>query len=128
MQSLKITFTESGVWDLHFDALVTGFEDTVQCALVNATTQRGTVPAFPEAGTNLLQQGMLGLILDLPTARHSCNFAAAETAEFVNAFVDDKDLAIGQFNMQPVALGNGMLQLELRLVSTTRITYGILLS
>lgn len=128
MQSLRITFDKLTGWTLHPDELVTGFEDTVQQALVLSTTQRGTMEAFPEAGTNLLQQGALGLLLDLPSARHACNFAAAETQEFVNGFVEDPALSIDQFNMQPVTLGNGALQLELRLVSPAGVAYGLLLT
>jgi len=128
MQSLRITFDKLNGWTLHPDEVVDGFADTVQCALVNATTQRGTVEAFPAAGTDLLRQGALGLLLDLPMARHACNFAAAETAEFVNSHIDDPTVSIDQFNMQPVVLADGALQLELRLVSPAGVTYGSLLT
>jgi hypothetical protein len=128
MDSLRITFDKLNGWTLHPDELVSGFEEIVQCALVLSTTQRGTIETFPVAGTNLLQQGALGLLLDLSSARHACNFAAAETKEFVNNAVADNTLNIDQFNMQPVTLANGELQLELRLVSTTGVVYGLLLT
>ena len=127
MEGLLLTFNGLTGWKLEPGKLATGFQSTVQCALVNVTTQIGTNTVFPKAGTTLLQQGAVGLILDLPAARHACNFAAAEARSFVNSYTDDSTIQIDQFNIQPVTHYAGRLDLELRLESTAHVVYGNLL-
>jgi len=83
MTSLKINFDAAG-WDVDFTKSVSGMDASAQVALVNIATELGSDRSAPGAGTNLLTQGLSGLLSNRRAAVHAANWAAAETLEFVN--------------------------------------------
>lgn len=83
MTSLLLKFND-GRWTLDTTTSVTGLDATAQVALVNIATSRGGDKSAPAAGTNLLLQGTGGLLSNRRAAAHAANWAAAETAEFIN--------------------------------------------
>lgn len=82
MKSLKISFDEGGA-TLHLDQLVSGAECEIQNALVNIGTTQGSDALYPSRGTNLLTEAVKGAIVDMNSARHSANFAALFTLNFI---------------------------------------------
>lgn len=126
MTGLKMTFNGLRGWTLEAGETVTGFDASVQCALVHIGTVRGSGIIFPDYGTDLLKSGLLGLITDLASARHLANFAAAETREFINARTDDGSGIVSLF-LQPSQLEPPVLHLNTMMVSETQEERGIIL-
>lgn len=83
MKSLKLQFNGLQGWQLLAEE-VNGLVASAQVALANFACLRGENPFSPDAGTDLLQAGVSGLITDPMSAKHQANFAAAETREMIN--------------------------------------------
>ena len=84
MTGMKLQFDGLTGWRLLPGEVVSGFEATVQVALVVLGTVRGDNRVLPDAGTDLLIAGVTGLMSDLQSTKHQANFAAAETLELIN--------------------------------------------
>lgn len=127
MNGIAIVFKGVLGWELQPDVLVSGFDSTVQCAMVNMALQRGASRMHPEAGTNLLSQGVYGLLTDVNTTKHAANFAAAESKEFVNGATLDGPKLSNLF-LQPAVFQPPYLALNAVFVSDTQEQRGILLT
>lgn len=127
MNGIRMIFHGMTGWDLLPDEEVSGFESTVQCALVNMAMQRGSSRMHPEAGTDLLAQGVYGLLTDLNTTKHAANFAAAETREFINGNTASGPKMSNLF-LQPSVFAPPRLELNAVFISDSQEQIGILLT
>lgn len=127
MTDLALQFHGVLGWQLLPDQAVSGFDATVQGALVNMAQEKGASRMHPDAGTDLLKQGLFGLMTDINACRHAANFAAAETREFVNNNTP-QDQLISALYLQPETFAPPILTLNAMLVSTKQETRGILLT
>jgi hypothetical protein len=84
MKSLAISFGPTGA-SLDFDRSVSEFSATIQAALVNIGTNRGSDDAYPQRGTTLLRDAVSGRLVSEQAAQHAVNFAAVDTLFFVRA-------------------------------------------
>lgn len=112
MKTLKIDMQHGAV--LKLDEQVSGKEGTVQSALVNITTAKGSDRAFPTRGTDLLRRALLGELIDVNSAQHASNFAALDTLFFTarntQATADEELLA--DIDLTPVAFSYNYLRLD----------------
>jgi len=81
MRGILINFDAGGP-RFNFDAPVKDFEATVQNALVNVGTNRGSDGLFEDRGTDLKIDGAQGRMATQIWANHSANFAALRTLSF----------------------------------------------
>lgn len=126
MTGLALTFDDLLGWTLEPSQVRSGFDATVQCALVNIGSERGASLMHPEAGTTLLRAGVGGLMTDLTTTRHLCNFAAADTREFINKHTTDGTGLSGLY-LQPEVFAPPQLTLNVVMVSASQEERGVLL-
>ena len=87
---IKIEFTAEGarvVWGQR----VSGFQATVQDALVNMATAEGSARTHPERGTGLWASLNGGGMLDTASSQHAGNFAALDTVFFLRRHDDPDD-------------------------------------
>lgn len=82
MRGIRISFDEGGP-KFNFGSVVKDFDATVQNALVNVGTDRGSDPVFADRGTDLKIDGAQGRMATLIWANHSSNYAALRTLSFV---------------------------------------------
>lgn len=127
MTGLRLQFDGLQGWHLHPSETVTGFDASVQCALVGLGTEKGSNLLVPEFGTDLLASGLFGLLSDLNNTQHLANFAAAETKEVINNNTDD-DTEIGNLYLQPDVFAPPFISFAASMVSTKGVTRGIVLS
>ena len=125
MTGMALQFDGLLGWQL-LGSTVSGFDATVQCCLVNLAADRGTSKLLPESGTLLLRNGVFGLLTDLNTTRHQCNFAAAETRELVNEFTTDQT-GVAALYLQPEEFDPPRLTLNAFMVSELQEERGTLL-
>lgn len=81
MRGILINFGPDGP-KFNFDVVVKDFEATVQNALVNVGTDRGSDGLFSGRGTDLKIDGAQGRMATKIWANHSANFAALRTLSF----------------------------------------------
>lgn len=84
MRGIGLIFTADGA-RFQFDRPLNGFVATVQNALVNLGTKRGSDPWFPLRGTKLQQDGAQGRMINPAWAQQSADFASLHTTAFVRA-------------------------------------------
>lgn len=113
-------------WRLLAGDVVSGFDASVQCALVGLATEKGSNRLVPAFGTDLLAAGLFGLLSDINTTHHAANFAAAETKEVINDFTEDAT-AISSLYLQPEVFAPPTISFSVSLVSENQETRGILL-
>ena len=82
MRSSRIFFGPTGP-RFDFTRVLIGFDCTVQNALVNLGTDRGTDRVYPSRGTDLKVDAAVGRMVNLTWANHTANFAALRTLEFI---------------------------------------------
>ena len=84
MRAIRIKFDDGGP---SFDTVnvVKDFDTTVQNAVVNVGTDRGSDPWFSNRGTDLKMDGAAGRMATTTWANHSANFAALRTLAFSQA-------------------------------------------
>lgn len=95
MRSLRVDFTGSRP-TFDFEAPVADFDATVQAALVNVGTRRGSDPLYAERGTRLKQDGAEGRMSTLSWANAASNLAALATLSFIQTV----DLPSNPFKLQ----------------------------
>lgn len=127
MTDLALQFNGLLGWQFMPDQAVSGFDATVQTALVNLAQERGASKMHPDSGTDLLRQGLFGLMVDINTTRHAANFAAAETQEFVNNNTPQGQ-RISSLYLQPENFAPPLLSLNAMMVSTNNEERGTLLT
>lgn len=114
MNSLKINFGRGGA-EMKFDETVAEFDATIQAALVNIATDRGSATAHPARGTNLLREAVSGRLVGEQAAQHAVNFAAIDTLFFVreNEPIDSGE-KLTEIVTEPVQLSVGAMRLRLQ--------------
>jgi hypothetical protein len=113
MKGLKILLSKNDtVIDLNNS--VTGFDATVQNALVNIATQAGSDKIYSDKGTNLLKHAVTGKIVGFNDANHEAQIAALATLFFSR----DQDTGapsterLGSIAMSPVTYTEGTLTIS----------------
>jgi hypothetical protein len=93
MEGLKINFLNG---DIHIEPTekVTGFDATIQNALVNIGTRNGTDRIYPTKGTTILKSAVEGKIVGLNVANHEAQSAAIDTLFFSREYETSTDLSI----------------------------------
>lgn len=81
MRGLKIDFVKGAIV-INPAAEVTGFDTTVQNALVNVATRQGTDVIYPAKGTVLLKNAVAGKIAGINDANHEAQLASLQTLYF----------------------------------------------
>lgn len=125
MNSLKIEFGDNGA-ELIVDEIVSDRLATIQAAMINFGTAKGSDPALPARGTNLLATAVSGLINE-QEAIHASNFAAVDTRFFVRENEDD----VGQDRLKeiitsPVILNPQFMQVPLQFTFESGAVVGTL--
>lgn len=113
MKGLKILLSKNDtVIDLNNS--VSGFDATVQNALVNIATQSGSDYIYADKGTELLKNAVTGKIVGWNDANHEAQAAGITTLFFSRAqdgtAVDTERL--GAVNMAPVTYTEGTLTIS----------------
>lgn len=85
MRGLQLDFTAPGGCVVLTDSQVEGLGSTVQNAMVNLGTERGTDKTLPARGTDLLRTAVSSGLPSPNLARHIANFAAVDTLFFSRA-------------------------------------------
>jgi hypothetical protein len=99
VKGIRINFDEQGPrFDL--EEPVSGFDATVQNALVNTGTDRGSDRLFEDRGTDLKRDSADGKMATLAWANHTSNFAALRTL----AFLQQHDQATNAWKLQAFEL------------------------
>jgi len=127
MTGLKLNFHGLLGWQFMPDEIVTGFDATVQCALVCLATEKGSNKQVPDFGTNLLAAGIYGLMTDLTMTKHQANFAAAATQVVINNNTPDSSM-IGNMYLQPEVFSPPRVSFEAAFISAQQEQRGIILT
>ena len=85
MRGLKLDFTTPGGCAVQVDKFREGLGATVQNAMVNLGTDRGTDITLSRKGTNLLKTAVSSGLPSRNLAQHIANFAAVDTLFFSRA-------------------------------------------
>lgn len=103
MRGLKINF-DKGQISIDTNACVTNFDATVQNALVNIATRKGTDRIFPDKGTSILKNAVAGVIVGMNDANHEAQAAAIHTLFFSRKWdtTGDNTLKLGSVKMRPI--------------------------
>lgn len=99
MNGIRINFSADGP-RFDFTSTVRQFDSTVQNALVNVGTDRGSDPIFSDRGTDLKLDGAQGRMATKIWANHSANFAALRTL----AFVQQNEMETNSWKLQSFSL------------------------
>ena len=108
MRGLSISFTTPGACTVSTGTQVSGFEATVQNAMVNLGTDRGTDKVYQGKGTELLQTAVRDGLPGARAAQHAANFAAVDTLFFSR----ETDLKTEDTSLQGVSLVPDMLTMS----------------
>jgi hypothetical protein len=127
MTGLRLQFDGLQGWHLLPGEAVSGFDASVQCALVGLGTDKGSNLLVPDFGTDLLAAGLFGLLSDITNTQHLANFAAAETKEVINNNTED-GTEISNLYLQPEVFAPPFISFSASMVSTKRETRGIVLT
>lgn len=109
MRGIGLVFTAYGAY-FQFKRRVQGFPATVQNALVNIATNRGSDPCFPERGTNLQRDGVRGRMFSSASAQQSADFASLHTTAFSRMSGGD---ALQRFQLRVRGLKGDRVSMEI---------------
>lgn len=103
-KGLKVEFSEKGAI-LRPSQQVDGPRASVQNALVNIGTMKGSDKAFEDRGTDLFKTVLARGLPSVSDARHAANFAAVNTLFFVRAQEESTtDISIRRLRLTPSSL------------------------
>jgi hypothetical protein len=113
MEGLKINFLP-GVAGIDTQQRVSGFDTTIQNALVNIGTRTGTDSIYPTKGTTLLKRALEGKIVGLNSANHESQLAGLNTLYFSREYETSTDgvIRLGRVDMTPLIYENGSLRIN----------------
>jgi hypothetical protein len=113
MEGIKVNFLNGEIY-IEPGEKVTGFDATIQNALVNIGTRRGTDRTYSEKGTNILKRAVEGKIVGLNVANHETQLAAIDTLFFSREYETSTDLSIrlGNVYMDTLSYDNGRLKIN----------------
>jgi|JI8StandDraft_1071087.scaffolds.fasta_scaffold385024_2 hypothetical protein len=113
MEGIKINFLNG---EIHIEPTekVTGFDATVQNALVNIGTRQGTDRTYPTKGTTILKSATEGKIVGLNVANHEAQIAALDTLFFSREYETSTDLSVklGKVFMDELSYDNTKLRIN----------------
>lgn len=109
MNGIGLIFTSAGAY-FQFDRRISGFPATVQNALVNVATRKGSDPCFSERGTDLQLDGVRGRMVNPSSAQQSADFAALHTTAFSRMSGGD---ALQRFHLKVQGLAGSRVMLEI---------------
>jgi hypothetical protein len=111
-------FREDGTVELLTGGKVTGFQATVQRALLNLMVTKGSDPIFPLRGTDLLTRALGGTLLNLRAAEHAGNFASSDTLFFGRQNdLTDSSVKMAAIQLSVASLSLNLLDLEAAFLS-----------
>lgn len=130
-RGIKINFDDFGA-QLSLDEEVSGFDASVQCALVNVGTIAGTDIVYPNKGTNLLTKANKGSLITDTSAQHAANFAALTTEFFYktleegtetrdNDSINELNLTLVEFNSVSATFAADITSLGGATITTTSV-------
>lgn len=124
-RGLKLEFGDAGVKILTA-AAVKGLEADTQNILMSLGTMKGTDQVYPLRGTNLFIRGLQGRLVDMISAGHEGNYAAADVLDFVSANdpFDATREKIHRIFLSPVLFDGQHLEMELELETSTGARIG----
>jgi hypothetical protein len=93
MEGIKINFFNGEIY-IEPTEKVSGFDATIQNALVNIGTRVGTDRTYPTKGTAILKSAVEGKIVGLNVANHETQAAAIDTLFFSREYETSTDLSI----------------------------------
>jgi len=126
MRSLKIQFSKEGS-DIDFNSEVTGFDATIQAAMVNMATHKGSDDTYPTRGTDILKRAVSGLLINDREAMHTANFAAVDTVFFVRANEPQASgEKLSQITTDPIIQDTTHLTLNLQFLSEQGRVVGVI--
>ena len=126
IKGIKLDFTADGVRILTDDT-VEDFNALVQNCLVNIATTKGTDRIFPEKGTDLLKDGVVGLLTSTGAVVASSTFASVNTLFFIRETdYDDTEESIENITLEPVNFELNLLELQTQFLSTQGKIVGLL--
>jgi hypothetical protein len=113
MEGIKVNFLNGEIY-IEPNEKITGFDATVQNALVNIGTRRGTDKIYPGKGTNILKSAVEGKIVGLNVANHESQIAALNTLFFSREYETSADLNIrlGKVFMDPLSYDGAKLRIN----------------
>lgn len=112
MEGISINFLNGDIF-IDTDKKVTGFDSTIQNALANIGTRRGTDRIFPEKGTDILLNAVQGKIVGLNVANHEAQLAAIDTLFFSREYetTTDDNVKLGQVFMDELTYEGNKLKI-----------------
>jgi hypothetical protein len=93
MEGIKVNFLNGEIYIDPSDK-ITGFDATIQNALVNIGTRQSTDRIYPSKGTTILKNAVEGKIVGLNVSNHEAQLAAIETLFFSREYETSTDLSI----------------------------------
>lgn len=105
MKGLRINFSSDGHLTLDTATSVENRDALLQNMVMNMMTLQNSDAAFPDKGTSLLLDGIRGLMVDVQSAQHYANFAAADTTFFTRAndYASEIANSVVKIQMKPTA-------------------------
>lgn len=117
MNGIRLNFGEDGP-RFDFSRPVRDFDSTVQCALVNVGTSKGSDPVFVDRGTDLKIDGAQGRMATEIWSNHSANFAALRTL----SFVQQNDMESNSWKLQEFTLRCEKLVLDTAVLAVQAVS------
>jgi hypothetical protein len=113
MEGIKINFFNGEIY-IEPTEKVSGFDATVQNALVNIGTRVGTDRTYPTKGTSILKSAVEGKIVGLNVANHETQAASIDTLFFSREYETSADLSIrlGQVFMDTLSYDGTKLRIN----------------
>lgn len=113
MEGLKINFIKDDI-SISTDSKVSGFDATIQNALVNIGTRAGTDRIYPGKGTSILDRAVEGKIVGFNAANHESQLAALDTLFFSREYEtsDVNEIKLGSVAMAPLSYDGNKLRIE----------------
>jgi hypothetical protein len=111
MEGLRISFEKSNV-ALAVTGSSTGFDCTIQNALTNIGTRKGTDHMYSNKGTDILLRAVQGKIVGMNDANHEAQIAAIDTLFFSRDYETSASgtIVLGAVTMQPLTYdGNALI-------------------
>jgi hypothetical protein len=113
MEGIKLNFLNGEIY-IEPSEKVSGFDATVQNALVNIGTRNGTDKIYPDKGTTILKSAVEGKIVGLNVANQESQLAAVDTLFFSREYETSADLNVrlGKVFMDPLSYDGAKLRIN----------------
>jgi len=119
MTGFLIDFSSGKKAELHLGRRVSGYDMSIQNALVLLGTSKGSDKAFPTKGTGLFSAATRGLLIDGQAAIHQAQFAAIDVLFFSREFEPATALEkIQEIRLTPSTINNDSIYLQAQFTST----------